>query len=209
MTIAQFLAKAPVIPVLTVDHVQDAAPLADALATGGLPVLEVTLRTPAAVDVIAAMKAARPDLVVGAGTILSADDLARAKDVGADFIVTPGVTPSLLEQIANDPTPMLPGAATLSEVMRLLEAGFAHQKFFPAEPAGGASALKAFGGPLPHVTFCPTGGIRLNTAASYLSLANVACVGGTWVATREAIADKAWPAITMAAREAAQLAVTG
>lgn len=195
---------APVIPVIVVDDVDHAVPLAEALVEGGLPVLEVTLRTPCALDAIRAM-AAVPGARVGAGTVLSAHDAANAKAAGATFAVSPGATPALIAACTAQGLPLLPGAASASEVMTLLERGYRTLKFFPAGPAGGPAMLKALGGPLPQATFCPTGGVSLANATDYLSLANVACVGGSWVAPAKMMAAGDWAGITELAREAAAL----
>ncbi|PWE30209.1 bifunctional 4-hydroxy-2-oxoglutarate aldolase/2-dehydro-3-deoxy-phosphogluconate aldolase [Pararhodobacter marinus] len=195
---------APVIPVIVVDDLDHAVPLAEALVAGGLPVLEVTLRTPCALDAIRAM-AAVPGARVGAGTVLSAHDAANAKAAGATFAVSPGATPALIAACTAQGLPLLPGAASASEVMTLLERGYRTLKFFPAGPAGGPAMLKALGGPLPQATFCPTGGVSLANATDYLSLANVACVGGSWVAPAKMMAAGDWAGITELAREAAAL----
>lgn len=195
---------APVIPVIVVDDLDHAVPLAEALVEGGLPVLEVTLRTPCALDAIRAM-AAVPGARVGAGTVLSAHDAANAKAAGATFAVSPGATPALIAACTAQGLPLLPGAASASEVMTLLERGYRTLKFFPAGPAGGPAMLKALGGPLPQATFCPTGGVSLANATDYLSLANVACVGGSWVAPAKMMAAGDWAGITELAREAAAL----
>jgi len=201
---AEICALAPVIPVLVIEDAGKARGLAEALVAGGLPALEVTLRTPAALDAIRAM-AEVPGGVVGAGTLLTPEDVRAAKEAGAAFGVSPGTTPRLLEACAEAGLPLLPGAATASEVMALLEQGYQVQKFFPAEAIGGARALAALGGPLPQVTFCPTGGITPALAPDYLKLANVACVGGSWVAPKAAVAAGDWAAVTALAREAAAL----
>lgn len=196
--------KAPVIPVLVIEDAAHAAPLAEALIAGGLPVLEVTLRTPAALDAIAAMSGV-PGGIVGAGTVLTPDDVRAAQDAGAQFAVSPGATDRLLDACEAAGLPILPGAATASEAMRLLERGYGVQKFFPASAIGGAPALKALGGPLPQVRFCPTGGIDTANAADYLALDNVLCVGGSWVAPRQLVQKGEWAAITGLARQAAAL----
>lgn len=196
--------KAPVIPVLVIEDAAHAAPLAEALIAGGLTVLEVTLRTPAALDAIAAMSAV-PGGIVGAGTVLTPDDVRAAQDAGAQFAVSPGATDRLLDACEAAGLPILPGAATASEAMRLLERGYGVQKFFPASAIGGAPALKALGGPLPQVRFCPTGGIDTANAADYLALDNVLCVGGSWVAPRQLVQKGEWAAITGLARQAAAL----
>lgn len=195
---------APVIPVLVIEDPAHAAPLARALVAGGLPVLEVTLRTPAAIDAIAEMSAV-PGARVGAGTVLSAHDVLRAKSAGATFAVSPGATAGLISACSAEALPLLPGAATASEVMALLEQGFRTMKFFPAGPAGGPAYLKALHGPLPQATFCPTGGVSPENARDYLSLPNVACVGGSWVAPAKLMAAGDWDGIVALAREAAGL----
>ena len=195
---------APVIPVLVIHDIAHARPLAEALVAGGLPVLEVTLRTEAALGAITAM-AEVPGAVVGAGTVLGAAQMQAAKAAGARFAVSPGATPALIDAARAEGVPLLPGAQTCSEVMTLLELGYNVQKFFPAEAIGGAEALKSIGGPLPQVTFCPTGGITLGRAPDYLRLPNVACVGGSWVAPASALAKGDWDAVTALARDAAAL----
>lgn len=203
-TIATLCRKAPVIPVLVVEDVRHAAPLARALIRGGLPVLEVTLRTPAALEVIRAMVAEEGG-IVGAGTLLTPEDVRAAKAAGAAFGVSPGATPRLIAACADEGLPLLPGAATATEVMTLLEAGYSVQKFFPAEAAGGAAALAAIGGPLPQVRFCPTGGITPETARGYLKLASVLCVGGSWVAPKSLLHSEDWAGIEGLAWAAARL----
>jgi len=195
---------APVIPVLVLDEVTTARPLAEALVAGGLPVLEVTLRTPVALDVISEMTKVKGG-VVGAGTLLTPQDVKNAVDAGATFGVSPGATDTLLDACEEADLPLLPGAATSSEVMRLLERGYRVQKFFPAESNGGAPALKTIGAPLPQVKFCPTGGVSPANARTYLGLSNTLCVGGSWVAPKELITAKDWPAIEALAAEAAAL----
>lgn len=197
-------ALAPVIPVLVVKDPAIARPLAEALVAGGLPALEVTLRTPAALEVIAEMAKVEGG-VVGAGTLLSPKDVTDAIAAGAQFGVSPGATDMLLEACEAAELPLLPGAATSTEVMRLLERGYRVQKFFPAEANGGAPALKAIGAPLPQVRFCPTGGVTPANAPSYLGLSNTLCVGGSWVAPQALIDVGDWEAITDLARTAAAL----
>ncbi|WP_298566656.1 bifunctional 4-hydroxy-2-oxoglutarate aldolase/2-dehydro-3-deoxy-phosphogluconate aldolase [uncultured Aliiroseovarius sp.] len=195
---------APVIPVLVVDDVAHAAPLAAALVAGGLPALEVTLRTPVALEVIAEM--ARVDGgAVGAGTLLTAKDVENAKKAGATFGVSPGATDRLLDACEANDLPLLPGASSASEAMRLLERGYTVQKFFPAEAAGGAPFLKSLSSPLPQIRFCPTGGVSLSNANDYLSLPNTLCVGGSWVAPGDLVQAGDWAAITALARTAAAL----
>ena len=195
---------APVVPVLVIDDLAHARKLAEALVAGGLPALEVTLRTPVALDAIRAM-AEVPGGVVGAGTLLTPADVKAAKAAGAKFGVSPGATTRLLDACADYELPLLPGAATASEVMLLLELGYTVQKFFPAEQSGGAAYLKSIGSPLPQVSFCPTGGISLKNARDYLGLSNILCVGGSWVAPKDAMLRGDWAAITTLAREACGL----
>ena len=195
---------APVIPVLVIDDARAARPLAEALVAGGLPALEVTLRTPAALQAIRAM-AAVPGGRVGAGTLLTAEDVRAAKAAGATFGVSPGATPALIAACADAGLPLLAGAVTATEVMALVEAGFTTAKFFPAGTCGGAAALKALGAPLPRMRFCPTGGVTLANAPEYLALANVLCVGGSWVAPPEKVRAEDWDGIAALAKEAARL----
>lgn len=195
----------PVIPVVVLDRVQDAVPLARALVAGGLPVAEITLRTPAALDAIRAIADEVPDILVGAGTVLSGRQAASAAAAGAKFLVSPGTTPDLLSATADTGLPYLPGTSSVSDVMRIVEAGLTEVKFFPAEAAGGAPFVKAMSDVLPHVGFCPTGGIRLATASSYLAIPQVGCVGGTWITPADAIERQDWQRITDLAREASLL----
>lgn len=195
---------APVIPVLVVDQVADGKPLAQALVAGGLPVLEVTLRTPAALEVIRAMAEVEGGRV-GAGTLLTRADVKAAKAAGATFGVSPGATPALIDACCEFDLPLLAGAVTATEVMTLMELGYTVAKFFPAETSGGAAALKAIGAPLPQMRFCPTGGIGMGNVGDYLSLPNVLCVGGSWVAPKAAIATGNWAEVTALAAEAAKL----
>jgi len=199
-------ARAPIIPVLVIDDVAHARPLAEALVAGGLPALEVTLRTPCALDAIRAM-ADVPGGIVGAGTLLTPEDVAAAKAAGARFGVSPGATPRLIAACIEAELPLLPGAATASEVMALHEQGFDMLKFFPAEASGGAPALKAIGAPIPQVSFCPTGGVTPENAPAYLALPNVVCAGGSWVAPNSLVAAGDWAGVEALARAAAQLTV--
>lgn len=201
---AEICRLAPVVPVLVIGDRAQAAPLARALVAGGLPALEVTLRTPCALDAIRAM-AEVPGGVVGAGTLLTPADVKAAKAAGAAFGVSPGATPRLLDACAEQEFPLLPGAATASEIMALLEQGYTVQKFFPAEQAGGAAYLKSIGAPIPQVKFCPTGGISLKNARDYLGLFNILCVGGSWVCPQDKMATGDWAGIETLAREAAGL----
>lgn len=201
---ARLCRMAPVIPVLVIDDAALARPLAEALVTGGLPVLEVTLRTPAALDAIREM-AQVDGGVVGAGTLLTPEDVTASKEAGATFGVSPGATDRLLDACEEADLPLLPGAATASEAMALLERGYTVQKFFPAEASGGAPALKAIGAPIPQVSFCPTGGVSPRNVADYLSLPNVLCCGGSWVAPKDLVRAGDWQAITDLARAASAL----
>jgi 2-dehydro-3-deoxyphosphogluconate aldolase / (4S)-4-hydroxy-2-oxoglutarate aldolase len=200
----QLCRMAPVIPVLVVDDAARAAGLATALVAGGLPVLEVTLRTPAALEAIRLM-AAVPGGVVGAGTLLTSADVEAAKAAGATFGVSPGVTDRLLDACEANDLPLLPGTATPSDVMRLYDRGYTVMKFFPAEVNGGVPALKGIGAPIPQVSFCPTGGIGLKNAPDYLALPNVLCVGGSWVAPTALVQAGDWDGITRLAAEARAL----
>lgn len=199
------LTRAPVLPVLVVDDVARAVDLAHALVAGGLPVLEFTLRTPVALKAIEAVAERVPGAVVGAGTLITPDDLAAAHYHGAVFGVSPGLSPALREAAAAGPLPLLPGVATASEAMTAAEAGFSTLKLFPAVPVGGVALLQALGGPLPALRFCPTGGVGPENAADFLALPNVLCVGGSWVAPRAAVAAGDWATITALARQAAAL----
>lgn len=197
-------ARAPVIPVIVVEDVAHAVPLAEALVAGGLPVLEVTLRTPAALDVIKAMSRVKGG-IAGAGTLLNARDVRAAKAAGAQFGVSPGVTDEILEACEAEGLPLLGGVATVTEAMRMLARGYEVCKFFPAEANGGAPALKSFAGPLPQVSFCPTGGISLKNAPDYLALPNVLCVGGSWPVAPALLKEGRWGEVEAIARTASQL----
>jgi 2-dehydro-3-deoxyphosphogluconate aldolase / (4S)-4-hydroxy-2-oxoglutarate aldolase len=196
---------APVVPVVVIDDAADAVPLARALVSGGLPAIEVTLRTPAALDAIRAIAAEVPEAVVGAGTVISPDGVAQAVSAGSRFLVSPGWSDRLLGAMTESGVPFLPGVSTTSEVVELLERGITGMKFFPAEAAGGTAYLKSLGGPLPQARFCPTGGISLASAPSYLALPNVACVGGTWMLPADAVAARDWDRVEQLARGAAAL----
>lgn len=200
----EICALAPIVPVLVVDDAATAAPLAQALIAGGLPALEVTLRTPAALDAIRAMSRVAGGHV-GAGTLVTPDDVRAAKAAGATFGVSPGATDELLAACEAEGLPLLPGAATVSEAMRLLARGYDMLKFFPAEASGGAPALRAIGAPLPQITFCPTGGVNPGNAPSYLGLDNVLCAGGSWVAPKDLVAAGQWDEIETLARAASEL----
>ncbi|RUV92368.1 2-dehydro-3-deoxy-phosphogluconate aldolase [Mesorhizobium sp. M1A.F.Ca.IN.022.07.1.1] len=196
----------PVIPVLKIANVADAVPLARALSRGGLRAIEITLRTADALEAIRRVAAEVEDAVVGAGTILDAKQFDEAARAGSKFIVSPGITSQLLDAAKDSPVPLLPGAITPGEIMAAREAGLCFLKFFPAEQSGGIASLKAFASPLADVKFCPTGGITAKNAADYLSLPNVICVGGSWVAPDEFIKAGKWDEIEALAREASKLA---
>lgn len=195
---------APVIPVLVIEDIAHARPLAEALVAGGLPVLEVTLRTPAAIAAISIMSQV-PGAVVGAGTVLRGADMEAARAAGAQFCVAPGATDTLLTAAEAGGLPFLPGAATVSEAMTLSERGYSVLKFFPAEASGGTAFLQGINGPLPHLRFCPTGGIGPEIALRYLALPNTVCVGGSWVAPRAALTAGDWARVENLARDAAAL----
>lgn len=203
----RILDAASVIPVLTVQDAADAADLAGALKAGGLRVIELTLRTPAALDALKAMKQAEPELIVGMGTLRQPEQVEQSLKAGADFLVSPGLSPRLAEALIRSRAPVLPGVGTISEAMAAYDLGFPALKFFPAEPAGGIAYLKALHGPLPDLVFCPTGGISRERAPDYLALPNVACVGGSWIASGEDVAEGRWDAITGNARAAAAMKV--
>jgi 2-dehydro-3-deoxyphosphogluconate aldolase / (4S)-4-hydroxy-2-oxoglutarate aldolase len=200
--IDRILTAAPVIPVLVIDRVEDAVPVARALVEGGLPVLEVTLRTPAALDAIRAMKAVE-GAIVGAGTVLNAAQYEAAVEAGAEFAVSPGLTDPIADAAGGAPVPLLPGVASAGDIMRALDRGFSRLKFFPAEAAGGLPALKAFSAVFGAVKFCPTGGITLATAPDWLALESVLCVGGSWLVPAGGAADP--DAIRQRARSVAAL----
>ncbi len=199
---AALLRLAPVVPVLVIDNAADAVPLARALTAGGLRLLEVTLRTPDALEAIRRIAGEVEDAVVGAGTVLNRYDLEESARAGARFAVSPGLTDALAE---SGPLPLLPGTATATDVMRARDAGFRYLQFFPAVPAGGVGALKALAGPFPETFFCPTGGIDAANAPSFLALPNVVCVGGSWVAPARAIRDGDWSMIQLLASDASAL----
>ncbi|MGA7385654.1 MAG: bifunctional 4-hydroxy-2-oxoglutarate aldolase/2-dehydro-3-deoxy-phosphogluconate aldolase [Methylocella sp.] len=199
------LRRAPVIPVLTIKDVEDALAQARALIAGGLTVLEITLRTAAATKAVAALAKTFPNALIGAGTIVEPNQIEAAANAGAGFLVSPGMTPRLLEAAARSPVPFLPGAATASEALALRERGFRALKFFPAEPAGGARYLASLAGPLPDLIFCPTGGIDAQKAGNYLALPNVACVGGSWMVAPELLAACDFTKVEQLAREASAL----
>jgi 2-dehydro-3-deoxyphosphogluconate aldolase/(4S)-4-hydroxy-2-oxoglutarate aldolase len=202
----QAMTIGPVIPVLVIDTPEEAVPLARALIDGGVRVLEITLRTPRALDVIKALAQQVPQAVLAVGTVTTPEQWEAAAKAGAQFAVSPGLSPRLIDAARDGgPIPLLPGVATASELMTALDAGFECFKFFPAQQAGGVALLKALGGPFPDALFCPTGGITAQTAPSFLALPNVACVGGSWLAPPELIKAGNWAAITELAQAAASL----
>ena len=199
------LSRVPVVPVVVVDDLAHAVPVARALVAGGLPVIELTLRTPVALDAIRAIASEVPEILIGAGTIVTPGQAKEARDAGAQFLVSPGSTPTLLGAMADTGLPFLPGTATVSEVLAVLEAGYNELKFFPAEASGGAAFLKSIAAPVPAARFCPTGGITAASAASYLALPNVGCVGGSWLTPADALATGDWDRVARLASEAAAL----
>lgn len=206
MQISDILRAASVIPVIEIANLERAAKLAEIFQAASLRVVELTLRTPCALEALAAMKTAAPDLIIGMGTVRTERDIERSLEGGASFLVSPGASSALLEALGRSGVPALPGIATASEAMTAAEAGFRSLKFFPAEPAGGIDYLKSLAGPLPDLIFCPTGGISADCAPKYLSLPNVACVGGSWVASKSMIEASDWETIVANASKAAAMA---
>lgn len=205
MNLDQIIAATSVMPVMVVDRPEDAVPLSQALVEGGIRVLEITLRTAAALESVQAIRAALPEAIVGVGTIATPAQLDAAIAAGAQFGVSPGSTPALLDAVAASGLPFLPGIATLSEAMQAMEKGFQVMKFFPAVAAGGVKMLESFAGPFPQIRFCPTGGINAQNAPEFFRLRNVACVGGSWLTPRQLVAEGNFAEITRLAREAAAL----
>jgi 2-dehydro-3-deoxyphosphogluconate aldolase/(4S)-4-hydroxy-2-oxoglutarate aldolase len=208
VSLDKLMTTGPVIPVLTVERLADAAPLARALVAGGLRPLEVTLRTDCALEAIRVIAREVPEAIVGAGTVLNVQDFDKALEAGARFVVSPGLTDPLIAAARQSDVPLLPGVATASEIMHGLDAGLTRFKFFPAESSGGVGALSALHGPLPACRFCPTGGVTATTAPAYLALPNVLCVGGAWVAPADAIQAGDWARITALAYAATKLGGT-
>ncbi|MBE8167561.1 MAG: bifunctional 4-hydroxy-2-oxoglutarate aldolase/2-dehydro-3-deoxy-phosphogluconate aldolase [Shewanella sp.] len=192
----------PIVPVMVINKIEDAVPLAKALVAGGIKVLEVTLRTSCALEAITKIKNEVPEALVGAGTVLNEEQLEQAVAAGSQFIITPGATRDLLKAAMEGNVPLIPGVASISEVMKGMELGYTHFKFFPAESSGGVNALKAFSGPLANIRFCPTGGITPKTYKDYLALKNVDCIGGSWIAPTEAIESGDWNQITKLCKQA-------
>ncbi|WP_027009211.1 bifunctional 4-hydroxy-2-oxoglutarate aldolase/2-dehydro-3-deoxy-phosphogluconate aldolase [Conchiformibius kuhniae] len=203
MDAQQILSLSPVMPVVALHDAEAAVDLAHALHAGGIGVLEITLRTPSALTAIANIRRALPDVLVGAGTVLDAAQLAAAADAGAQFAISPGINPAFAEACARAPVPVIPGVATAGEVMLASAHGFGVCKLFPAEAAGGRALLKAWHAPFAHMRFCPTGGISPDNAADYLRLPNVLCVGGSWLTPPDVLARRDWHTVTALARQAA------
>ena len=199
---SEVFAAGPVVPVLVIENVEDAVPIAEALMAGGIKVLEVTLRTPAAIDVIREIAQNCPEAIIGAGTVTNAQQLKQVTDAGAKFAISPGLTPELLEAGNKGSISLIPGIASISELMIGLDKGYTHFKFFPAEASGGVTALKSIGGPFPDVRFCPTGGIGPGNYNDYLALSNVKCCGGSWLCPDSVVKAKRWDEITRLAKEA-------
>ena len=195
-------AMGPVVPVLVIKDVEDALPIAEALLAADVKVLEVTLRTPAALDVISTIAKALPEAVVGSGTVTNRELLQRSADAGAKFAISPGLTKDLLQAGNEGDIALIPGISSISELMDGIDYGYDHFKFFPAEASGGVNAIKSIGGPFADIRFCPTGGINLNNINNYLALPNVACCGGSWLVSDEIIAQKDWKKITELAKQA-------
>ncbi len=202
----QVFATSPIVPVMVINHVEDAIPLAKALSEGGIHVFEITLRTDAAIDAIRAIAKAMPESMVGAGTVLTPEQYDAVVDAGAKFVISPGAPLGLLQHAANKSAPLIPGVSTPTEIMEAMGLGYDHLKFFPAEANGGAKALKAISAPLPQVSFCPTGGVNASNLAEYQALSCVKTVGGTWMIPADAIADKDWKRITELTKEAIAVA---
>lgn len=190
----------PVVPVMVIDDLDQAVPLAHALVAGGVKVLEITLRTPVAMEAISRIADQVPQAIVGAGTVLTPDDLRQITEAGAQFAISPGITTALLEAANNGPIPLIPGISTVSELMQGITMGYQEFKFFPAAAAGGIKMLKAISGPFPACSFCPTGGISPANYHDYLALANVVCVGGSWLAPKAVVASGDWAKITELAK---------
>lgn len=205
MTLLEIMQASPVIPVIAIDNPDHAVPLAEALVAGGIRVLEVTLRTPHGLSAIRAIAERVPQAIVGVGTLTQGEEFTAARDAGAVFGVSPGLTPGLIDATRKSGLPLLPGVMTPSEVMAAREAGFRQLKLFPAVPAGGVGMLNAIAGPLPDVDFCPTGGISQETAPAFLACRNVACVGGSWLTPKNAMAAGDWAQLTALARAASAL----
>ncbi|WNC66813.1 bifunctional 4-hydroxy-2-oxoglutarate aldolase/2-dehydro-3-deoxy-phosphogluconate aldolase [Thalassotalea nanhaiensis] len=192
----EIFALGSIVPVLVIENVEDAVPIAKALIAGGINVLEVTLRTANALDVIREIASKVPEAMIGSGTVTNPDTLQQSIDAGAKFAISPGLTKELLVASKNSPIPLIPGIASISELMTGIDAGFDHFKFFPAEAVGGSKSIKSISGPFPNIRFCPTGGINQDNMGNYLSLNNVSCIGGSWLVPNDAVANKDWAKIT-------------
>lgn len=199
---ADLFKLSPVVPVMVIERLEDAVPMAEALLAAGVPILEVTLRTPVALAAIERLREKLPRAVVGAGTVTTPEELKAVKAAGAQFAISPGITSNLLRAGAHGDVPLIPGVATISELMTAKELGYSHLKFFPAEAAGGCAMLKSIAGPFPDIVFCPTGGIHQGNYRDYLALANVRCVGGSWILPKPAIDAQNWTAVEEAAATA-------
>ncbi|WP_371379269.1 bifunctional 4-hydroxy-2-oxoglutarate aldolase/2-dehydro-3-deoxy-phosphogluconate aldolase [Thalassotalea aquiviva] len=195
-----------IVPVLVIEQVEDAVPIAKALIKGGINILEVTLRTENALEVIKEIATHLPDSMIGAGTITNKKNLQQAIDAGAKFAISPGLTPELLAYAKKGTVPLIPGISSISELMTGIDAGYDHFKFFPAEAVGGVKVIKAISGPFPNVKFCPTGGINLNNMSDYLALSSVDCIGGSWLVPAQAVKNKDWDQITELAKQAVAIA---
>ncbi|MGB0936836.1 MAG: bifunctional 4-hydroxy-2-oxoglutarate aldolase/2-dehydro-3-deoxy-phosphogluconate aldolase [Colwellia sp.] len=195
-------ATGPIVPVLVIDKVADAVPIAEALLEADVKVLEVTLRTPSALDVISEIASKLPEALIGSGTVTTRQQLQQSIDAGAKFAISPGMTKDLLSAGNESEIALIPGISSISELMDAVDYGYDHLKFFPAEASGGVNAIKSIGGPFPDIKFCPTGGININNVRDYLALSNVACCGGSWLVPNDAVANKNWPEITRLAKEA-------
>ncbi len=202
MTAREVMEVSPVVPVIALDRVEDALPLAEALYAGGIAVMEITLRTEAGLKSIETIAKAMPEMNVGAGTVVNAESFQKAVEYGSQFVFSPGISDELMQSARDLDIALIPGVATASEVMLAQNNGFDHCKLFPATVAGGVDALKAFGGPFASMRFCPTGGVKLSNLNEFLSLDNVVCVGGSWIVPREAIREKNFAEITRLCREA-------
>ena len=198
----KIFAMGPIVPVLVINKVDDALPIAEALLAAGIKVLEVTLRTPTALDVISTIAKALPQAIVGSGTVTNRQKLQQSIDAGAQFAISPGLTYDLLEAGNASRVALIPGISSVSDIMLAADYGYDHLKFFPAEAAGGVNTIKAIGGPFPNVTLCPTGGINLANIRDYLALPHVTCCGGSWLVPKQAVIDKKWSEITRLSNEA-------
>lgn len=198
----ELFAMGPIVPVLVIDKVEDALPIAEALLAADVKVLEVTLRTPAALEVISTIAKALPEAIVGSGTVTNRQQLQQSVDAGAKFAISPGLTKDLLQAGNDSDIALIPGISSISELMDASDFGYEHLKFFPAEASGGVNAIKSIGGPFPNIQFCPTGGINLKNVRDYLALPNVACCGGSWLVSSKIVEAKGWSQITTLAKEA-------